>query len=232
MSPTSVDRELAMKKRVGIVLVLVVGALSITMPTSYRVLSKDTGAQLLWTADEAYLFLGTNELGWGFSPARIALERILYLFQTTTTAQRSRSSVTVFRITAKSVDRHDANNMMLGPYGVVDDHIVSGLWRWTGERFEPATADERAKWLEKAPPQFSDVAGWSKRSLNPGSFPIDLGGKRVVLTVSRMDNDFTAIELQRNGLPSEKIWSVAHSPRKVTKAEYEAMFETVGAVTR
>jgi hypothetical protein len=226
------DSEVGMKKRVGIVLALVVGVLSITMPTLYRALSKDTGGQLLWTADEAYLFLGTNELGWGFSPARIALEGILHLLQTTTTAQQSRSSVTVFRITAKSVDRHDVNNMVLGPCGVVDNHIVGGPWRWTGERFDPATADEKAKWLEKAPPQFSNVAGWSKRSLNPGSFPIDLGGERVVLAVSRMDNDLTTIELQKNGLPSETIWSVDHSPRKVSRAEYEGMFGTVAAVTR
>lgn len=222
-----------MKRTVAAMLILVVASLAgASVLESYRIEESDTDAQLFWHADEAYLFVGTIRLGWRESYLRCLFDYVLALARVGVPPQDSKSSIAVFRITPTGVERHVVDNMKMPPFAVIDDHINSGKWRWNGDRFEPATADEGRRWVAKMPPlEFSRIDGWSKRSFLPIKAPADgrrlpfeLGGQPVVLTVYGESLFAITLDLQRPNRSPERLFSLNERPRFASKAEYDAFF--------
>jgi hypothetical protein len=109
------------------------------------------------------------------------------------------------------------------------------LLRLFGSHFEPASSQEEQRFRNAkadVPPDFMDVNGWSKqlavlnRSFDGGNeFPVKLGGKTLSILVTHgHDNADISVELVRPSQPTEQILHVDHRTRRVTKAEYEALF--------
>jgi hypothetical protein len=138
-------------------------------------------------------------------------------------------AVTVFRISPDRVDRYVAEKMELGLVGAVNGRISSGGWRWEGDHFEPDAQGERSVHNEQ---EFSDIDGWSKRTLPLGDAPSEgwrvpftLGGQPAALIIRGALLRTTTIELERSSSARERLWSLDEGPRTVSQAEYEALFK-------
>ena len=191
-----------------------------------RVTQRTTGAQLLWSASEAYLFVGTTELGWRL---RAVMMPLAVLAPWGLPVTDSDHAVTVFRIGPERVDRHVAEHLTMGLFGVLDGRITSGVWRWERDHFEAATVAEARV---RNDPEFSNVNGWSKRTLPLGSspssgwtVPFAIGGQSAALIVHGGARAPTTIDLQRGNGPLDRLWSLDERPRSVDQAEYEALFK-------
>ena len=130
-----------MKTRAIVALALVALTVVATMVRIRRVQESAWNAQLFWHADEAYLLLGINRLGFAVTPAG-GLLQALRLAPFGLGADEQKHSIVVLRITPERVDRYISENMTMVPFRVIDGRITGSRWRWAGDRFEPTSGDE------------------------------------------------------------------------------------------
>ena len=158
-----------------------------------------------------------------------------------------RTSVTVVHITASGVDRHvvealdeeQANTPDLyTPFeGYIYANYHGSLCKWTGNKFETATAEEQRRLdgtnrlvatdIEK------DTAGWSKRGFGEAvsdyEFAVEVGGKFTLHVTNkrlgRSGGAVVSVTLARPGQPVEDVWRVDGRPRRVSKTEYQIAFK-------
>jgi hypothetical protein len=225
-------------RRAWVAWFLAVSAVSIaaSLVPTYRVRVKDTRSQLLWNADEAYLFIGTRLTGWRFSYLRLVGEVALASIQVTTPPQASKPSIVMLKITAATVERHVLENAdMVWPAFTLFEHKIhyGVLWQWTGSNFDPLTPEERRRYLDAhvADGGFQNIDGWSNRYLSFSSVPA--GGLRLdlvlahqptVLIINRERPQVTNVALARGNREVETLSGLDGRVRSVTKAEYEALF--------
>jgi hypothetical protein len=223
---------------VGVVATLVFGKLYL--------IEDDSGGTLLWNSNEAYLFMGVARRGFRISYREypwIMLEGLLYGVRE---RDDQRTSVTVVHISAAGMDRHmfeasdeeQANTPdMLTPFeGQIYANYHGSLVKWTGDKFETATAEEQRRLdgtnrlvptdIEK------DAAGWSKRSFGESpEFAVDVGGKFTLLVTNKLASrsgsgaSVVSVTLARPGQSPENVWRVDGVPRRVTRTEYEHTFK-------
>jgi hypothetical protein len=215
----------------GVALLLIIGLASLK---TYYVREPDTGGELLWSSDEAFLFIGTARQGWHGNYLQLVWRDIREILRLVNEPKISRPSVHVFRISEKGLEHHHLMNTQIGAYTVFEGSIyeLTGR-RWTGTQFE-ASNPERQRSIAKALSQewstsgeWSNDDGWSKRccvtrrSDGEQRFPILLRGQELQVVVSA-DGGSLSVDLQRPGQALQRIWSVDREPRRVTRAEYEA----------
>jgi len=216
---------------------LVAGLAVASVATTYHVQVKSTRAQLLWSADEANLFVGTRLLGWRFSYLRLIGEFGLALVQTVTPPQQSKAKILMFRITPNGIERHllDNADMVWPAFTVFEGRIHYGiLWRWNGRQFDPVTPAQKEEYLAAkvvVDGDYSNLNGWSNYYFSPSPVPpgglkyeITIGAQPMVLTVIGDTTRASAIELRRGDNPPEQIESLNEQPRSVNRAEYEGLF--------
>lgn len=217
------------KKKAAIIAGALICVLMGSLVTLRRVQDAPSDAQLLWDSNHAYLFIGLNRLGVRALLGVAALP-LLRLAPFGLGAQDQRHSIVVFHVTPDRVNRYVAEDMVMEPLGVVNGRISSALWRWNGDHFERASLDEVQDL--RRDPEFSDLNGWSKRSLLPGettgqgrNVSLSLAGRSVALTIHRKPQESLTIDLQRGGAAPERLWSHDERSRFVSRSKYNELFE-------
>jgi hypothetical protein len=217
-----------MTKRRALVSLLIACLVGGSVVKISRILEDTSSAQLFWNADEAYLLVTARRLGWRMSPFGLLLSP---LATWGVPAHDIRTSIAVFRITAERVDRHVVENLLIRQFGVVDGKINDGQWRWDADHFAPATREESAA----RPPldvNYTNIDGWSKRSFLKTVTPpegstvaFELSGQPAVLTLHRTKFLSATIDVQIDGQPPQRLWSLDERSRTVRKTAYDAAFK-------
>jgi hypothetical protein len=229
-----------------LVVVLVIGVGVLVFGKIYLI-RDDSGGEVLWNGSEAYLFMGVSHRGFQIGYLEypwVVLKELLYGVRG---PDDQRTSVTVVHITASGVDRHvvealdeeQANTPDLyTPFeGYIYANYHGSLCKWTGNKFETATADEQRRLdgtnrlvatdIEK------DTAGWSKRGFGEAvsdyEFAVEVGGKFTLHVTNkrlgRSGGAVVSVALARPGQPVEDVWQVDGRPRRLSKTEYRISFK-------
>ncbi len=229
-----------------LIAVLVIGVGVLVFGKIYLI-RDDSGGDLLWDGSEAYLFMDVRHRGFQIGYLEfpwVVLKELLYGVRG---PDDQRTSVTVVHITASGVDRHvvealdeeQANTPDLyTPFeGYIYANYHGSLCKWTGNKFETATAEEQRRLdgtnrlvatdIEK------DTAGWSKRGFGEAvsdyEFAVEVGGKFTLHVTNkrlgRSGGAVVSVTLARPGQPVEDVWRVDGRPRRVSKTEYQIAFK-------
>jgi hypothetical protein len=204
----------------------------------------DCGGELLWNADEAYLFIGVARQGFRISYLEypwVILKESLYGVRL---PDDQRTSVTVVHITASGVEHHvvemldeqPPNNPIL--YTRLQGNIYANcegyLCKWTGNKFEVATEEEQhrlggtSQLVEK-----NMEKGWSQRGFGGAptdyQFAVDVGQTfKLGVTNKLLDRtrrSIVSVDVVRPGRSPEAIWHLDERPRRVSKTEYQIAFK-------
>ena len=190
----------------------------------------DSGVDILWNKSEGYLF--------HFSYMEYPMVAMLQYFGNIRPPDDDHSSITVLQVTPSAVQRHVAEGTSLDFYTPFDQTIYANrqgvLWKWAGDRFKQATAEEQRKvdgTNRLSAQAFTDVHGWSslpRVTIGPPEVTVkmELGGQALTLLVKRGYNDSNiSLDLLRPGDAPKRIWFLDEQPRRVSKTEYEHSFE-------
>src|SRR5271166_2314522 len=217
-SPHPATREnlLRSMNRKIVLSLLVVGAIAILCISQVYTIREDGGADLLGAKSEGYLN----------APPDPDDEYV---------------SAAVFHITSAGIERYSldlpAASLETSFEGQIYANCNGSLCKWVGAHFEPASEEERRKLdgLNRLAPNDIDDGpdGWSKRriglALHDYQFSVGIG------KVAKLDVDVTNAEraaysrmsvvLLRPGQSPEKVWYRDGYPRRVSKAEYQQLFQ-------
>jgi hypothetical protein len=207
---------------------------------------EDSSGNMLWTADETYLFMDVFQRGARVSYLEypwILLKQHLYGVRP---PDDQRTSVMVVRVTPSGVEHHVVEMLNEHPgntpalYTAFEDQIYANcegyLCKWTGSKFEAATQDEQHRLDETrqliAKDTDKGARQWSQRAFGEASnnyqFAITVG-KEFTLEVTNRLQDQTrhsilSIDVVRPGQTAEPILRFDGRPRRVSKTEYEQEF--------
>ncbi len=234
-----------MKIVIGVVLLLLVAGITVSASLTMYYIREDSGGDLLWNADGAYIFMKTGQRGFHTTLLRyplVILEQYLYA---PPPANADHFSETVIRVTPSAVERHIVDVPENSPgnapslYTPLGDQIFAlcqgVLCKWADDHFERATPQEQRK-LGGTNGLVADkdtqINGWSKRPFVPA--PVDYhwdveAGKEFKLSITnrvvdKIGDGALSIELIRAGQVPQRVWYLDGHPRRVTKAEYEHAF--------
>ena len=197
--------------------------------------------QIVWNGDEADVFLQEVSDGYQMSYAEVAFnvgEAILLGPWGEGYGRRRRHHDNVMLvITAAKVQRFEVTDTSLTWLTPVDGNLfagsASGIQKWVGNRFVPATVPEVKHFEETLHsdthgPDYDNVNGWSARilyALGGGEhrYALRLAGKPLSLEVRGFNRD-VSIDVLRPGQARETIWHLSERPRWVSKTEYQEVF--------
>lgn len=177
------------------ILVILLAAIGAASVLRIYLIREDSGGDVLWNANEAYLFIGVARRGANVS----YLEYPWMLFREyvggVPAPNNERGSVTVIHVGPSGVEQNvvevaDASpGSGPGEYTPFEGRIyancpeIGGLCRWAGNHFELATEDESKRLVSSSFPgveawsnrvfgltsrPFDNVAGWSKHGIGAG----------------------------------------------------------------
>jgi hypothetical protein len=204
------------------------------------------GATVFWKGEQAYVFAGSGSTGYRFSYLRYPLVVLGEYFNAPPVPAAEKGAGTVIRVTPSAVERYQADfgkeawsaPQFLTPF---DDGFYamcagSTLCKWMGDRFEPATEEERRR-LDGTNRLFHGdtnnqvINGWSVREVrrSPGDhFDVEIGNKFKIHAENHAKDvrayPWISVELLRPGKVSENLYNVDGAPRRVSRAEYEKLF--------
>lgn len=164
-------------------------AASATACTVYNVSDRAHDAQLLWTAEEGYLFVTTSRLGWQRPIWRALSDRVVGAGAPTDQG----GNLTVVTCGRGHFERVDIPEVHPGMFQVVDGVLYTGqpggLFRWSGKRLKPVPANQSASIVARySGVMFDSVNGWSGRvnilNRGPGShdFVVEIARERWTVT--------------------------------------------------
>jgi hypothetical protein len=230
----------AMKTTIVIVLVVVVLA-ALTFIPMYHV-REDSGGQLLWKGDRAYLFVSVVRRGYRFSYWAYPWTVLSEYLGALPVPVSQRRTLDVLLLTPNTLERHvleiEGNDPHL--FTPFEGHIYANCQgtpcKWNETHFEPATEDEGQKLngiSNLSAIDFTNIGGWSKRRIGAVAsdfqFSVELSDQFALLVkqgnVYRSVYDSSSIDMMRRGQPSERLWYVDGNPRQVTKSEYDRTFK-------
>jgi hypothetical protein len=235
------------KLKVTILAAVLVGVAAALVFGKAYFIRDDGGAELLWNSDEAYLFASVARRGTQVAYLEYPLMLLKEALNGVWGLDDQRTSVTVVHIAASGVERHvveasdeeQANTPDL--YTPFEGHIYANyhgsLYKWTGSKFETATAEEQRRLDGTNRLVATDIDkgadGWSRRgfgdSMSDYEFAVDVGGKFTLRVTNKRVGQSAAgvvsVTLVRPGQPVEPIWRLDGSPRTVSKTEYRIAFK-------
>lgn len=177
----------------GLVVLVVLSSLVVLTFSKIYYIREDSAGTLLWSADEAYLFMSVVRRGF-----RIGyLEYPWVIFKQYLNAppfpDDRRVSVVVIRVTASAVERQvvdfprdtdHAPNFLTPFEKSIYANCQEVLCKWTGAHFEPASETEQRRLdgtNRLSVPNFNGVEGWSRHGVGSvtedSQFSADVGGK-------------------------------------------------------
>ena|ERR1700735_2339573 len=236
-----------------ILIVLAVVVVLLTFLKVYYVRTEQVG-YLFWNANHAYFFINSVDRGYRLSYLGLAGEVVQESLPFGVALPSDEHfSLFVLRLVGDSLQSYSANDFRLGgvePLGgtLYVENMLNHVefFRWSGDHFEPATADEQSRLQDairggRIPfgPTYDHVEGWSKRTVagdvirnSPTDYTerdskvtIELDGKSLTFA---MNSGFITrepyIDLQRTGQAPERIWHPDEKAHRVSKSEYEHIF--------
>ena len=225
----------------AIVVVLIIAA--IAGVAKVHLLYDGIGGTALWNPNEADFFIEVRHRGQVINSLRFPLFVIKNHLGGVEDLDAERGSLVFIRISATGVKRHvlplDYTGMYTPLYGQIyaNNPDLGGLCRWSGERFVPATPEEKRRLDGINRLTNQDIPesrnGWYKRSFQaaPGdddnTFTIaEEPSFRISGTDMAAQNGdrLVSIILQRPGRPYEKIWDIRLVSGRVTSKQYQETF--------
>jgi hypothetical protein len=231
-----------------VILTFLVAVLAASALKIYLV-REDSGGDVLWNANEAYLFIGVAYRGGHMSYLEYPWMTLRESVGGVTAFNNERRSVAVIHITSSGIEQNVVAvaaappGSWPGEYTPFEGQIyanypeIGGLCRWAGDHFEPATAEEQQRVggiSRLRTVDMVNVDGWSKHAIGDGPegfvarSTTDVGGRFTISEksepVGRTGYAAVSIYVQRPGQTPERIWYLDGHPRKITKAEYERTF--------
>jgi hypothetical protein len=210
----------------------------------------DSGGNLIWSSDQAYIFITVVHRGYRMTCLRYVVEflRELIPFGASSPEDKSSSAV-VFRIAPGNLRRFDFDDMNLDSPDAIGQNIYvgnaennGGLLKWSGDHFERASVDEqsalqtaRASGRIPAGPGYENVDGWSKCAAagkvgtnalhtyveEDARVVIQLNSKPTTLVMnSGFITHQALIDLIRPGEASKRIWYLNQRTHRVTRDDY------------
>jgi len=142
----------------------------------------DSGGELFWNADNAYIFIGVTDRGYRFSYLGYLVEQVREIFPFGASAPSDkRFSVVVLHVTPSAVQRYLIDDFWLARVEPFQGTLYAanmlpgaGFMKWSGTRFEPTSTEEAERhheYMIKLPtgppagPSYDNVEGWSKRTV-------------------------------------------------------------------
>jgi hypothetical protein len=210
-----------------------------------HVIKDSADADVLWNAQEAYLFVQATRIGWRVSYLHYfgaALKA--YLRGATPYTDRRPLCTVVFRVRPEGVQRFVTPDVFLRGATPVDHTIYARdddgkWWKWLGAHIEPASPQEQhAAWdtlgLSRRNPNGTN--GWySERSLlsrleDDLTVSIALEGQPLTLRVKRerQPGGFQVIratlDLLRPAQAADRLWDMDEDWHRVTQTVYRQSF--------
>lgn len=200
------------------------------------------GGVLLWNKTEALLFMGGGNAGARMPYLRYALEPLFASLGHVRPPSDERClNVTVIRVTHEDAESYDTDVGCVSAYRLFEGQIYAistpKAWKWSGNRFQPATPDETRS-LESQknisdadlhhPWEFDDIEGWSMRDLRqtPAQHKIVLNNQSVTITFHgpTWPPKPLSVDLTRPGETTKTLWHFDEEPHRVSKAQYARLF--------
>ena len=213
-------------------------------------LRQSVQGNVLWNANEAYLFIGILRDGYNGSYLLLPFSEALAYMGNAPPISDSRISLVVIRVTSSGVERRvlelpdqgDRSGYNPSASPGVNGNIYAfypnaGYVRWAVDHFERITLDERKQFPRgqmTSPPDFeNDANGWSRHTLfsEPPGVPldIDVGNQfkiRVNSNVKTTDGASLLIDLLHPEGAVERLFDFeSHSLREVGASEYRPAFK-------
>jgi len=224
-----------------VVVLVLLGVCAMAYFNRYAVAWTDHAGQILWNADEAYLFIQVGRNGWRGSYLRYVVRLANnFLFQAGSPPTETRRAIQVFTLTSDGVEAYPIPETGIGGLTNFAGNIYAReggmLIRWTGRSFVRSTDEEDQRFraaTTKAGANFDNVNGWSGRSnvLNRAfgdtEFKLVVGGRQLSLIahISSYPEQWKAIDIKRPGREPQRVWYQDQSGKYVSRKEYEAFFK-------
>jgi hypothetical protein len=192
----------------------------------------DYSAQLMWDSKQALLFIGVGELGRRETLVQLGFELVFNFFGGVFEPANSSHAVVAFRYRNGELEKHVLEGTRINSYTAFDCQIYNaGGDRWTGSRFEKATAEEVERFYAnmRGYDTFHPNCGWSEQHgvlTRPEleiHFPMQIGGEGVELIVQRY-GQIKSIQLLKADKSVLDVWHLDESLQCVTKEQYERAF--------
>jgi hypothetical protein len=238
--------------RKKIVVLLVFLAILIVAFAPLYYVQDGSGANLIWSSDQAYVFVTVIHRGYRMNCLRYVAEFLMELvpFGASAPDDKSSSSI-VFRIAPGNLQRFDFDNMNLDAPDAIGQNIYvvngennGGLLRWSDDHFEETSIGEQTALRNAqtsgripAAPSYENIDGWSrspaagKVGINhveeDAKVVIQVNGKSITLVMN--SGFFTHqrfIDLIRPGEAPQRIWYLDKRTHRVSRAEYEKTFSS------
>ena len=240
-----------MKVRVLAVLAI---ALALSLVLRVHVVRVDSNGSLFWNTKDAYVFISIGELGYNFSYLGYVVEIVREIYPLGASGpEDSHCSMLVLHVTPDSTQQYTIDNFCSTGIEPLQGVFYSGnrmpggqIMKWSGERFEPTTAEEQEK-LQHAMlsgqippgPSYNDVEGWSKRPVvgeivtkplnitveEDSKVTVEIGGEQLTFVMnSGFISHHAYVDLIRPGQPPERIWHLDGAPHRISGSEYNRIF--------
>jgi hypothetical protein len=221
---------------------IIVIALAICAYLKIYYIRDESGGQVLWNSNEAYLVIHVHRSGFRVRYLEYPWVRLREYLHGVRLPDDERLAVNVIHVTSSTTDRESGDfGRSTNPPDFItpsDGHIYANcqgvLCKWSGTHFEPATEKQKQN-FDGINHLLSDIDGesdgWSKRGFGGGrnyEFRADAGGHFIISVKETAPQNLgytvLSIYLQRAGQPPERIWYGSSIPRRVTWAAYRELF--------
>ena len=217
-------------------LLLAIALLLLTVTSSMAAFTKHLvwegqSTELLWSNQEAYLFVSRERSGWSGSALQYGWEAMRNLVGLSTNATDRRHWLEVTKIDDSSADLTIVPNTETMPLGVFKNEIYAtyegSLAKWSNKRFVPVTAEESKTFFRRSEAwgPVSNPDGWSSqmnlvnRSVPKSDFRLIINGVPVVLTATEGE-DRQTIAIQFPNRPPQLILDVSEQSKSVSETTY------------
>ncbi len=236
-----------MHKRASISIVVVLAFIVVSANLQIYVVRDSAGGTVFWKEGEAFLFLGTSQTGYRFSYLKYPFVAASEYFYVPTQPNAERASSVVIRVTPATIERDvldygDDTSETVAFLTPFDDGFYAMckgavLCKWSGSGFSPATQEEERRHggldrLIRGGTKDKSVNGWQVRNAgsSPGyRFEVQLGDKLMLLIQNHAHDareyPWISVDLLRQGQAPEKLYNRNETPRRVTRAEYDLIFQ-------
>lgn len=208
-----------------------------------HVIRNDNGGTIVWTTDEAYLFMTVHHRGYQLTWPGYAAAAAREWFNAPITPTDEKVALTVIHVTPSAIERHIENL----PEGAIPPHFFTPIggaiyafsegtvYRWNGQNFDPAPQEEQKRlggWDILSSDSDTSVNGWSKRGIGSVSLNYQFSvaiGKELVLRIIQGNvfkplSDSPTVLLEKPGQPPATLWHVDGAPRIVSEFTYQRVF--------
>jgi hypothetical protein len=173
-----------MRRRTKVIVVVAIIAGAIIAAASLRIyfIREDSGGDVLWSANDAYVFIGVSRRGFRVSYLEYPWAILRGYLHSVRLPDDDLGSLIVIRVTPSATERHVVDLKDRAPgsgpglYTPFEGRIyanypaLGGLCRWSDDHFERATEDESRRLVSS---NFPDVKGWSNRIFGLTAWPLD-----------------------------------------------------------